>query len=206
MASKTEKTEISVESALEQFRSRYALSLRQLATLLDEAGISHYSSGCGTKQVTFDLFPASGYVKEFLNLLTLDRSLRSEHSNGFKDANGDYNPAHDFIMYLRRWALFAEQAMRNEGDSKRGIAAARAKLLLDELSSGLGENKNGTLLKSTNIAALMRIIAAKLEMRQRAEEKEQKTPRKLLGHHNYLKALAAAQKQDQKNARHLEAS
>lgn len=196
-----DKPDISIENMLHRFRAEYELSLRQLAALLDDAGISHYSSGCGNKHVTFDLFPASSYVETFLTLLTVDRSLRAELSGGFKDAQGDYNPGHDFVLYLRRWGLFAEQVMRTEGDTPRGIAAAKAKLLLDELSTTLGENKIGSALKTANIVALMRIVAAKIETRQKMEDSEHKTPRKLRGHHNYLKALAAAQKQKEARER-----
>lgn len=194
---KAENPDISVEGMLQKFRAEYELSLRQLATLLDEANISHYSSGCGTKRVTFDLFPASAYVEEFLTLLTMDRAPRKEFSGGFMDANpvNNYNPGHDFILYLRRWQHFVEQVMRNEGDTDRGISAAKAKLLLDELTECLGENKNGSMLKNTHLAALMRIIALKLETTRSTNANTQEPPRKLRGHHNYLKALAAAQKE-----------
>jgi hypothetical protein len=191
MASKSETN--NVEAELQNFRSQFGLTFRKLATLLDEAGISHYSSGCGDKRVTFDLFPASLYVKSFADLLDLNRTPATHMSNGFKDAKGDYNPAHDFVLYLRRWSLFAEQAMKTEGDAPRGVAAARTKLLLDDLSAQLGENKNGTGLKATRLANLMRAIAAELITRD-SRATGYDGAKKLRGHHNYLKALAAAQK------------
>jgi hypothetical protein len=191
MASKLENN---VELELQHFRNQFALTFRQLTALLDEAGISHYSSGCGDKRVTFDLFPASLYVRSFTLLLDVNRAFIARLSNGFKDAKGDYNPAHEFILYLRRWSMFAEQVMKTEGDDPRGVAAGRTKLLLDDLFLQLGENKNGVALKTTSLANLMRSIATELENRERKAGIGNDGSKKLRGHHNYLKALAAAQK------------
>lgn len=191
------KEESNVEGQLRQFCAQYGDEFKQLAGLLTSAGISHYSSGCGNKRVTFDLFPASPYVEEFLKLLDLDRPLRKKMSGGFRDAcpKGEYNPGQEFIMYMKRWSLFAEQVMQTEGDATRGIAAAQTKLLLDDLISKLSEQKTGSALKTTKLGNLMRIIAAELDARQRkAGVTDDGSPKKLRGHHNYLKALAAAQK------------
>lgn len=179
--------------AVEQFRRAYCPTLAQLAGLLDEAGISHYSSGCGVKRVTFDIFPASDTIRAFEKLLVLDRAPVIKLCSGFKDAKGDYNPAHEFLAHLARWSEFSQQAMASEGETSRGVAAGRAKLLIDQLLARLSEGKTNGMLKTAAFSRLMATIAAALAGREQAEAQSPAAPKKLRAHHNYLKALAAAQ-------------
>lgn len=189
-----------LEQAAGEFRFHYGFSFKSLITALNEAHISHYSSGCGTKRVTFEIFPAAGYVEEILRMLTLARAFKAKNHNGFRDASAksDYNPANDFILYLKRWSLFAEQAMRSEGASERGIAAARAKLIMDDLVDSLGERrinpKTGAVSKniSTRFAKLMADIGRTLEARENSENDSEKRVTQQQAKANYLEALEAA--------------
>jgi hypothetical protein len=157
-----------LEQRINDFVSVYGADLSQLAALLNEAGISHYSSGCGSKHITFDLFPAATYVEEIINMLNTEREFKNTLCGGFKDAKGEYNPAQDFILYLRRWQLFAEQAMNKEGESKRGIIAANAKLLLESLYIRLSEGKSGKLLKTASFCKLMEALGTHLMEKEKA--------------------------------------
>ena len=192
MAAKEESTLI-IE--LQRFNANYGNTFAQLQKFLDAAGISHYSSGCDNKHVAFNLFPASQYIECFCGLLDLDREPVTKNIGGFKDASvkGSYNPACEFIMYLRRWSLFCEQVMRNEGETARGIAGARAKLLLDELFTQLSEEKTGPMLKSTLLGRIMRAISAHLEEKANSRPQSDASQQAKLAQENYLKALAAAQ-------------
>src|SRR5262245_46491061 len=102
------------------FLNDYEGSFNSLMQALDEAQVSHYSSGFGMQRVTFDIFPASAYVKEFLTMLSLERPHRIKIFGGFKDASSknDYNPGSELLQFMRRWLGFSEQVMRLEGDSE----------------------------------------------------------------------------------------
>ena len=185
-----------IEEEIYNFLQRYERSMRELSSRMAEAQISHYSSGCGGKRITYDIFPASVYVDEMLSMLTLDRSLKTKIINGFKDATakGDYNPAIDFITYLRRWGGFAEQAMANEGASHRGIIAARVKLLTEELINALGEGKTGQAIRTTSFAKLMQLISEMLELMERTDRDNRKKAKSQDSNLNYSDALEAAKK------------
>lgn len=183
-----------LEQNIAAFRSYYEFSFKSLITALNEAAISHYSSGCGTKRVTFDIFPAAIYVQEMLSMLTLKRAFKTRIYNGFRDALGrtEYNPAQDFILYMKRWSLFAEQAMRTEGASARGIAAARAKLIMADLIERLGEGKTGTAARTTRFAKLLFDIGKALDTRIKQDVERQKASETQHGRNNYLAAMHAA--------------
>lgn len=150
-----------IQPLIDHFLRLHADDMQKLAAWLDESHISHYSSGCGTKRVTFDLFPASEHVREMLHMINVGREFKSTLSGGFKDAQpkGEYNPGMDFILYLRRWQLFTEQAMRNEGTSERGIAAAQARQVLESLYEKLSEGKTGRALRATAFCRLLDAIS-----------------------------------------------
>ncbi len=196
------RTMTPLEKDLQDFLAQYSESLQALMSDLDEARISHYSSGCGTKKVTFDIFPASAYVAEMLGLLSLNRPHITKARWGFKDASSKNtgNPAHDFIQYLRRWSLFAEQVMKTEGDASRGVAAARAKLTMADLIQRL--TQDAAPVRKVNVKApqrtgsflrLMQEIGLTLESREKNSLDKKKTDTQKTGQRNYLKALAAAQ-------------
>lgn len=191
-----------LEPLIREFHARYAPLVLELAALLDEAGISHYSAGGGTYSVTFDIFPASAYAAELLNLLSLSRPHRTRPENGFRDASSsrEHNPANEFMLYLRRWTHFAEQVMQREGDGPRGIAAARAKLLMADLASRMAyaTPREKTGLRSgpppvSDFARLMRLIGLTLEARTRLSAEGRKTNTSEAQQRNYQKAMAAAQ-------------
>lgn len=168
----TPQPDAALEKRIEGFLSTYRHDLRQLSQALEQAGISHYSSGCGTKSVTFDLFPAHAYVDEMLNMLSLVRDHKETLCGGFKDATikGNYNPAHDFMLYLRRWQLFADQAMQREGSSKRGAIAGHTRLLMESLFARLSEGKAGAALKTTEFCKLMDAISSFLSQVAKIEK------------------------------------
>lgn len=180
-----------LQKRIDDFLSLYRHDLVQLSQALKLAGISHYSSGCGTKQVTFDLFPAHGYVDEMLRMISLTREYKDKLLGGFKDstAKNDYNPAHDFMLYLRRWQFFAEQAMYNEGASARGMSAAHAKLLSESLYARLSERKSGQALKTTAFCLLMKSIGDCLYEKERVDKAMRIASHKQALHHNFAQAL-----------------
>ena len=177
------------EQQIREFLSLYESSLHNLVALLDEARISHYSSGCGTKGVTFEIFPASDQIMELLRMVSLDRAHKATTSSGLKDVStkGGPNPANDFMLYLRRWSGFAEQVMKREGDSPRGVAAARARLIADNLIQRLGEDKSARFLR------LMETVGLLLLARKQSEDDRRMAKTQEARKHNYLKAMAAAQ-------------
>jgi hypothetical protein len=180
-----------LEQSIQSFRERYGAGFETMIHLLNAAGISHYSSGCGTKSVTFDIFPASQTVKEMLSMLSLDRPFKKK-GVGLRDARDTYNPANEFMQYMRRWMGFVEQVMKHEGDSARGIAAAQAKLVMDNLMQQLCEGKPiGS--KLTEFAKLMENIARILLANAQNNVDHTKTVRKTHQDHNYRKALMMAQ-------------
>lgn len=197
----TLKTEdIPVEQKLAMFMEYYAASFHNLIAALDEAHISHYSPGCGMQRVTFDIFPASAYVKEFVAMLSLERAHRPKPIGGFRDASktGEYNPANDFIQYMRRWLGFSEQVMRVEGDSDRGTAAARVKIILDDLIERLaGGSQNADPRKSNTakpaeFSKLMREIGLSLESGRKHAEAHTQAQKARATDINYAKALTRA--------------
>jgi hypothetical protein len=182
------------------FKAEFLLTLTSLATALDDAGISHYSSGCGTQRVTYDIFPASQHVHGLIDLLSLDRLHLTKTTYGLKDATAtsEYNPASEFLSFLRRWHGFAEHAMRNEGDTERGIAAARAKLIMDDLIERLSQStaemgsdfKVGGRINA--FAAMMRALGLTLESRRRRNEEVHVVQKRESNGNNYDRALARA--------------
>ncbi len=179
------------------FRAEFAAHLTNLIVTLDEAGISHYSSGCGTQRVTFDIFPASQHVQNLLELLSLDRAHITKASYGLRDASAyaEYNPASEFLAFLRRWRGFAEQAMRYEGDSERGVSAARAKLIIDELLERLSQpiaETGDERRRATAFSAMMRAIGVTLEARKRRGEESHSVQKRENNGSNYDRALAKA--------------
>jgi hypothetical protein len=183
-----------LESLVAQFRSEYALTLKNLMTMLDEAHISHYSPGCDERHVTFQIFPASGYVAEMLRMVSLERDHKPKNSSGLRDAERrfDYNPAVDFIHYLRRWSIFAEQVMRAEGPKPRGVAAARALLIMQGLVEALSEGKTSAQLRMTTFAKLMAEISATLETREKENREYSRTAQSQQDQANYHAAMRAA--------------
>ena len=193
-----------LDKAIQQFHNDLAPGLNALADALDEAGISHYSSGCGVKKVTFDIFPASLYVRDMINMVTLQRNHKSRSDTGLRDATkyGDFNPANQFMQYLRRWSGFAEQVMQGEGDSARGIAAARAKLIMAELMEELApkqaarSSKLGTKVASLpnydDFFVLMHSIGLYLESHKLQETEHRTVTKQQRLKQNYERALAAA--------------
>jgi hypothetical protein len=181
--------------AIDDFRAQYEPALAQLASLLDASNISHYSSGCNDKRLTYDIFPASDYVRELLGMLSLERGYKPRMYNGYRDSTGqnEYNPAVDFMHYLRRWSGFAEQAMRTEGASARGTTAARAKLMMDELFLALSEGKSGATMRTTHFARLMIEIGRALELATRQNSEQEKLKAAEEARKNYLAALSAVQ-------------
>lgn len=151
-----------LQQAIQHFHGEYTPTLRTLEKLLDEAGISHYSSGCGNKRITYDIFPASYYLRALIDLVSLDRKYKSKSDTGLKDfcMRSEYNPAHQFLAYLQRWTGFAEDVMQQEGDSARGIAAAQAKLLMNELMIRLSHRQEG---KSIRLGAKLSAIVAPMD-------------------------------------------
>lgn len=188
----TVKTEhAALEQAIGTFRTTYEPLFTALMDALDEAHISHYSSGCGTRKMTFDIFPASGCVRDMLTLLTMERKHKSRLA-GLKDAvpHLGYNPATEFMQYLRRWIGFAEQVMQREGVAARGVAAARAKLLMEDLMKRLNESKAG---KVSEFFKLMDAISAALLAQEHHEREQVKSTISQAKKQNYLQALAFAQ-------------
>ncbi len=187
--------ERALEQQINEFRGYYEFSLKSLITALNDAGISHYSSGCGDKSVTFHIFPAAAYVEEIIHMLSLKRDYKTKSHNGFRDARGrtEYSPAVDFIQYMKRWSLFAEQAMRSEGASNRGVAAARAKLIMNDLIERLSEDKTGPALRTTGFAKLLYLIGQTLHDRAKEEKEHSHHARSHQGNENYYEALNAAQ-------------
>ncbi len=193
------QADASLEQKLADFLEIYAPRFTSLAEALDGARISHYSHACGPQHVTFDIFPASAYVHGMLSMLSLNRTHRAKPSMGFKDTclRTNYNPAQEFVQFMRRWHGFAEQVMRIEGDSLRGIAAARAKLIMDDLLVSLtataAADLPGTLLRGaqrTNaFARLMHEISLALDASQKVSIAAHKRNVTDL---NYVKALAKA--------------
>ncbi len=193
-----------LENAIQQFHSEITPGLNALAEAFDEAGVSHYSSGCGVKKVTFDIFPASGYVRDLVNIVSLQRNHRSRADTGLRDSTkyGDFNPAIQFMQYMRRWTGFVEQIMQSEGDSSRGIAAARAKLIMSELMEELApkpatkNSKLGAKIASLpnyeDFFVLMHAIGLYLESHKIAETEHRTTTRKQTQENNYARAMAAA--------------
>lgn len=161
-----------LQPQIDRFLASFLADLRQLSQALEQAGISHYSSGCGSKSVTFDLFPAHAYVDEMIRMLDLQRNHKDTLYSGFKDASPQqgYNPGHDFMLYLKRWQHFAEQAMQREGSSQRGIIASRAKLLAESLVARLSEGKAGAALKTTRFCRMMEAISAELAQKAKTEK------------------------------------
>jgi hypothetical protein len=196
------KSHNALERKMEAFLDIYGESLQALMDNLNEAGISHYSSGCGVKNVTFNIFPAAAYIAELLAMISLDRSHKSKVRWGFKDASSqsNYNPGHEFIHYLRRWSHFAEQVMKNEGDAPRGVAAARAKLIMGDLierltldSQQVSKANIKALPRSTDLSRVMQEIGLLLESRQTDENNEWRENGQHSERENYARALAAAQ-------------
>lgn len=183
-----------LEKAISAFCAEYSLSFRHLMQSLDEAHISHYSSGCDNRHITYEIFPASGYVAEMLRMVSLERSHKPKNSSSLRDAIArvEYNPAIDFVHYLRRWSLFAEQVMRAQGPSPRGVAAARAKLMMDRLIENLSEGKSGIQLKQTAFARLMAEISVELEAREKQQTDHVRTSQSQQDQANYHAALRAA--------------
>lgn len=193
-----------LENAITHFHLEITPGLNALADALDEAAISHYSSGCGVKKVTFDIFPASGYVRDMLTMVSLARNHRSRSDTGLRDATryGDFNPANQFMQYLRRWTGFAEEVMQREGDSARGVAAARAKLIMGELMEELAPKQ---IVKNSKLGAkiaslpnyddffvLMHTIGLHLESHKIAETEHKTVTRQERLKQNYERAMAAA--------------
>lgn len=191
-----------IEKAIQQFHSDLAPGMQALADALDEAGVSHYSSGCGIKRVTFDIFPASGYVRDMLDMVRLDRSFKSRSDMGLPDASStnDANPAQQFMLYLRRWSGFAEQVMQQEGDSSRGVAAARAKLIMSELAEAMAPKaairtpKMGmkTAPNYNDFFTLMRAIGLHLESNTKHQNDTRSVSVRERMETNYKRAMAAA--------------
>ena len=186
-----------LEERLQHFAAEFAPALKQLIVFLKEAGISHYSSGCGIKSVTFDLFPASDQVAKLMELLSLNRPYRPNSTSGLKDFSpmDGYNPAYYFVKYLKRWSGFAAIVMHNEGDSARGIAAAQAKALLDMLSERFGSTcktvnflRRSAAGKINEFAQLMQDIGEYLV----ACEEQLRTQNNQNVKENYQRAMAAA--------------
>lgn len=194
-----------LEYAIQHFHNEYTPSLYTLADKLNEAGISHYSSGCGLKKATYDIFPASHYVYSLVALVSLSRHHRSKSAGtGLKDCSvmSEYNPAHQFMQYLGRWSGFAEEIMRKEGDSARGVAAAQAKLLMESLiqklsaKSALKPSRLGAKLaaisREMDFYELMRNIGRWLEIHHHATGENTKSNARQRMQQNYQKALQAA--------------
>jgi hypothetical protein len=196
--------DIGIEERLSAFHAQFAESLQALIAALNTARISHYSSGCGNKSVTFDIFPASTYVAELLRMVSLNRAYKAKPHQGFRDASrkDSYNPAREFLQYLRRWSHFAEQVMQHEGASLRGVAAAQAKLIMTDLMANLNLNtvpaksqsgRFSNLPIPTDFSRLMADIGLALEVEAQKEKEEEKVFHKKASEHNYFKALAVAQ-------------
>lgn len=187
----------SLSQSIAVFQQAYAPRLLHLAQRMNEAGISHYSSNNGARSVTFQLFPAAPYVEEILAMVSLERPHKQKIFNGFKDAAtySDYNPGVLFLHYLQRWSRFAEQVMHQEGDRPHGVAAACAKLIMDELFAELNRIPAGASKAQSRLspfAIMMRDIGVTLEKREKvalvqAQESQQATTQR-----NYLRALEAA--------------
>lgn len=185
-----------LEQNVHRFVAEYIPSLYELIAALNAARISHYSSGCGVKSVTFELFPAATVVESLIGLLTLDREYRPSAASGLKDfsTSDGYNPGIFFIMYLRRWSGFAKTVMINEGDLPRGIAAAKAHIIIESLIRRLG-NIEGPISRSnlrkleqsSAFVQLMESIGLALAstMHRRSSEIHGKQ-------YNYHKAMSAA--------------
>jgi|GEM_PF-3607430 len=182
---------------IHRFLAEYASVFESLMASLNEAQISHYSSGCGLKSVTFQIFPASDMVKNMLGLLSLDREYKETTGGGLKDysENDRYNPGLFFIMYLRRWSGFAKIVMHNEGDSPRGIAAAKAKLIMEDLIVRLG-NVKGPLCRANRkkIEQTSAFVKMMAEIGLELTSHKQKTADSHLKNstYNYHKAMTAA--------------
>jgi hypothetical protein len=192
-------SEALLEKHIRQFCDQFGPDLRLLCRLLDDAKISHYASPNGARAITFDIFPAAAYVEEMLAMLSLERAYRVKSHGGYRDAKDEYNPANDFMKYLARWIGFAELTMQAEGVSDLGIAAAHAKLLMEELQMRLNvkmpiDNKSAkkTRMPMTVFAGLMADIASALELREKNEKTQAQTQQKTIRERNYLSALTAA--------------
>ncbi|MGE0754904.1 MAG: hypothetical protein AB7L92_07055 [Alphaproteobacteria bacterium] len=193
-----------LKQAIQHFHGEYTPMLRALASLLDDAGISHYSSGCGNKRITYDIFPASYYVNALIDLVSLERDLKTKSDTGLKDfcPEREYNPANQFVLYLQRWTDFSEQVMQREGDTQRGIASAEAKLLMNELMIKLGQRNDGksirlgakmsSVTRPMDFFELMRGIGMALQASVRERTEHNTLSAKERMEQNYKKALAAA--------------
>lgn len=198
-----------LQQAILHFQTEYIPHLETLSDLLDEARISHYSSGSGVKRITYDIFPASYYVDDMIRMVSLDRNHKKTSDTGLKDfmSGREYNPAYQFNQYLKRWSEYAEEVMASEGDSPRGVAAAKAKLLMNNLAPRLAQrpatrnNRLGAKLSGTNDSnasksmdfyELMRSIGHTLQVRKENERTRMDMSAKERRELNYKKALAAA--------------
>ncbi len=197
-----------LENNIQRFHSEYASVLQALAQALNEACISHYSSGCGIKKVTHDIFPAAGHVTDLLDMVRLDRNHRPTNKmksdTGLKDvsSHSEYNPAIHFLQYMRRWSSFAEQVMQREGASARGVAAARAKLIMADLMVSFSPQpspkavklsaKIGALPSKLDFPGLMQAIGLSLESHTRNGTENTTVSVKQRMEQNYRHALAAA--------------
>ncbi len=193
-----------LEKAITHFHEEQTPGLHALASALDEACISHYSSGCGIKKVTFDIFPASLYVHDMVGMVSIARNHKSRSDTGLKDASrySDFNPAYQFMQYLRRWSGFAEQVMQSEGDSVRGIAAARAKLIMGELMEELAPKpaskgsklaaKIAPLPNYDDFFVLMHTIGLHLEAHKAQDTEHRAITMQQRLKQNYERAMAAA--------------
>ncbi len=179
---------------VEEFQARFGERLHYLVQQMDLAHISHYSSGCESRYVTFEIFPASAYVAEMIRMISLDREYKPRSSQGFRDADRrvDYNPGVDFLHFLRRWSGYAEQVMRSEGSSARGVAAARALVTMQQLSVELSEGRASTQLRSTSFVRMLSDISLLLESKQTNNSGHARATQSVQDDENYQAALMAA--------------
>jgi hypothetical protein len=186
--------EQALRQQIEEFHARCGDRLRYLAQQLDLAHISHYSSGCESRYITFEIFPASAYVLEMVRMISLDREHKPRSSNGFRDADRriDYCPGVDFLHFLRRWSGYAEQVMRSEGSSPRGVAAARALVTMQELGTELSEGRASTQLRATSFVRMVSDIGFLLESKHSSHHEQSRTQQTSQHQDNYQAALTAA--------------
>jgi hypothetical protein len=184
---------VALDQRLENFLAVHGENLLRLSGELDAANISHYSSACNNKHITFDIFPASAHVRQLLAMLSTRRTHRAFDSQELQDASlgGKRNPGQDFLRYLQRWSTYGEQVMRLEGDSPRGVAAARARLIMQHLNAQMGANAEGG--KVSPFFLLMRDIGLALEARGKESHSSAKARMEQITEHNYYKALSAAE-------------
>lgn len=167
-----------IEQRIDHFRQSYEAKFASLIEALNNAGISHYSSGCGGKRITFDLFPAATYVEDFTDMFALNRTHKAKGEGNYHDARQSdlYNPAKDFIDHMNRWLYFAEEVI-GTNSSPRAKHAASAKKLMNELILAFTAiPRMSAKSKLPEVFELLRDIGLALQVRQKPAAQRTKMP------------------------------